>query len=322
MNNNNNVKKSKINKKSKNKLLKNESNNYTILIVGLLVVILVIYLMNSNSKNNNNDNNNNNNDNNNNISNEGFDILKPLKTHSPIQFELYNINNVNNTLEFIFLPPKPAPIASQVKSYMLLVIGYLKDDSKASSETVETTEQTESEKSSKIPSILETHKIISKEIIMKNKEELQPDELNLIEQGKYKFVIDMPIVKKKVEVSPIKTEEQAIEYKFGLIAVYDDLLSVTKEVENIVIPFPLDTIFNYNENSELLRLGREFRTRLEKEKQDKEIIENPNIETHFKYQQIADSLGGYPDNLLLDDKYSENKLLQSLSSGIIDVKLK
>ena len=155
----------------KNQILRkdNQETNNFLLIVGIIMIVLVIYLLftscnnkkNNQDDNDNNNNNSNNNNNNNNVTAENFSNgFKHAKLHRPRNFELYKINNLENKIEFTFYPPKPNIIANQVTSYFLVIIGY-----------------TQSEKDDK-----KVNTIISKQVIFKNVEDLNPNENILLKK--------------------------------------------------------------------------------------------------------------------------------------------
>ena len=259
-------------KKSNSRKDNQETNNF-LLIVGIIMIVLVIYLLftTCNNKKSNQDNNDNNNNNNNNVTAENFSNgLEPAKLHRPRNFELYKINNLENKIEFTFYPPKPNIIANQVTSYFLVIIGY-----------------TQSEKDDQ-----KVNTIVSKQVIFKNVEDLNPNENILIKEGKLKLSTAMPPKVINKEDGP-----ERIYYKFGLACNYPNIFSLITNVSNIPPYYPLDEEYDYYENKQLLELGREFKDRLEQVDETQRIVEDPNIDFDFKYNQIADMLGDYPNNL-------------------------
>ena len=69
-------------------------------------------------------------------------------------------------------------------------------------------------------------------------------------------------------------------------------------------------VYVYKENMYLLELGKEFRDRMklenEKVNEKKEVI--PVVDP--QYERMAEKLGGYPDNLILDKEKSLEELLK------------
>ena len=140
---------------------------------------------------------------------------------------------------------------------------------------------------------------------------------------KYKFEIDMPpkTIPKVSRVVGNLVEDETIFYKFGLMANYPNIFSNIMNARNISTFYPLNEGFDYQEIKELIKLGREFRSRLEDSQKTEAIVNDPNVDLDFKYQQISDMLGDYPNNLFIEDSTLDKEVQQSLSKGIIDVKV-
>ena len=324
----------KDNKTKRSKVLKNNTN-YGILVVGVLLVGLVLYLLSSSTSLKNNKSSGNVNGGGGGgggygVYNqmlgtlEAFSGLSPSKLHTPRQFELYKINNITNKLEFIFSPPKPNLIANQVTSYMLVVVGYTQ---KEIMEEPQVTEAPSSNEGGTEPTVASknkvTYDIISKQMTIKTPKELQPNQIDLVQKGKYKFEIDMPpkTIPKVSRVVGNIVEDETIFYKFGLMANYPNIFSNIMSTHNISTFYPLNEGFDYQEIKELIKLGREFRSRLEDSQKTEAIVNDPNVDLDFKYQQISDMLGDYPNNLFIEDSTLDKEVQQSLSKGIIDVKV-
>ena len=123
------------------------------------------------------------------------------------------------------------------------------------------------------------------------------------------------------QVAGSLVEDETIFQKFGLIANYSNVFSNITNTQNISTFYPLNEGFDYQEIKELIKLGKEFRTRLENAQKTEAVVNDPNVDLDFKYQQISDMLGDYPNNLFLENSTLDKEVQQSLARGIIDVKV-
>ena len=252
-----------------------------------------------------------------------FNVIIPKKTDTPRMFELFKVDNLNNKLEFTILPNRSAIISNQVKSYMIVIVGYIRRDKNKIPEDNE-----------KKNNLTDEFDIISKQIIIKDKKDLEnQSDIKLRNQGKMKVVIEKPPdVLKKESVSGFNVEEIDILYRFGLMANYGSIRESNEEFKSNIIgttnlgtqPFKLDDSFDYRKREELYELGLQYQQIIKEQMNKEKILENPNIKPEFKFEQMADKLGGFPDNLHLTDPNStlENLVFDSLAKGKINIKVK
>ena len=117
-------------------------------------------------------------------------------------------------------------------------------------------------------------------------------------------------------------KQKELNYKIGLRAIYPKSVSsliVQTSNQNL---FNIGHNFNYKENNYLLELGKEFRDKmkLEDEKTTNKDLPLPTIDP--QYERMAEKLGGYPDNLILDREKSLEELLKlSLSRGNLNARV-
>jgi hypothetical protein len=307
------MKKTSKNKSSKHK--SSSSNTITnkkcgtikidIMIVSIIIVFLIILLLSKMSNINE-------------LYNKNPKIIKsntniesfvdPKEYNTPREFELYKIDNDLNEITFIFSTPTPHIIGNQVNEYMLILNSYI--------------DQNDSNDN--------TQKLLDTKLIIKKKEDLKSNDVNLLRKGKLSFIIDSP-PKEYISYDDnssndniddnntnylIKEQSSPITYKVGLVAKYPNMYSKAVLCNNIMnSQFTLDNNFNYLENDLSMRLSSEYGIK-ENQKSNPSIndelddsLEIPEeLSTNAKYEQIKEQLGGYPTNLILEEHTGVNSL--------------
>lgn len=235
-------------------------------------------------------------------------FVDPKEYNTPRDFELYKIDNDLNEITFIFSTPTPHIIGNQANEYMLVLNSYI--------EQVDTNSNTNQQK------------LLDTKLIIKKKEDLRGNDVNLLRKGKLSFTIDSPPKEyiyyddnnlgKTDDDNKYLVEENSIPitYKAGLIAKYPNMYSKAVLCNNLINgQFTLDNNFNYLENELSTELKKEYNIK-ENPKANPSIndelddsLEIPEeLSTNAKYEQIKEQLGGYPTNLILEEHTGVNSL--------------
>jgi hypothetical protein len=224
---------------------------------------------------------------------EGF--LNGEPKHVPRNFELHEIDHKNKFMSFIFNSPRPYIIGNLVRKYELILVSYKKEENNKHHNTV---------------------------VHIKDLENCKPDTAELHKKGKYMIKISLPetTYEEVEEDGTIKQKE--LNYKIGLRAIYPKSVSsliVQTSNQNL---FNIVHNFNYKENNYLLELGKEFRDKMKLENEKTTDKEQPTPTIDPQYERMAEKLGGYPDNLILDREKSLEELLKlSLSRGSLSARV-
>jgi len=219
-------------------------------------------------------------------------FVEPKIHNTPRDFELYKIDNDLNEVTFIFGSPTPHIVGNQVQEYMLVLNSYiepeLNDDDKK-------------------------RKLLDTKLIIKKKEDLRGNDVNLIRRGKLVFTIDAP-PKEYIFYNDSSSDEQKqiITYKAGLIAKYPNVYSKAIRCRNKINgEFNMVDNFEYLENKMLSELGKEYNVVPDPKINDEldDSLEDPEeISANAKYEQLKEQLGGYPTNLILEEQTGVNSL--------------
>lgn len=220
---------------------------------------------------------------------EGF--TEPKSYHTPSNFELYKIDNGNNEMHFTFNPPTPLIVASQVQEYILVVASYINinDNNNQSQKLLETI----------------TYK--------RNSNLLNANNEKLVKSGKLVFTI-----KKLQDVynsNVTNDNTNPILYKFGLMAKYANTYSNIINISNI------DTYFNLKENaanfnySESGGVSNKCNQQQSLSSDIEDLTSSNNYSTQDStVQQLKDTLGGFPDNLNIQD-FNQSDLYKMLNKN-------
>ena len=285
-------KKSKRKSVIKNSSLLNKNNNkmdIDIIIVIVIIIFLAIIMLSKTSNINN-------------FINKNPKLIKSnkiIETFSdpkifniPRDFELYKIDKDLNEVTFIFSSPTPYIIGNQVEEYVLVLNAY-----------IDLVEQYSNKNE---------RKLLDTKLIIKKKEDLQSNNINLSRMGKLVFTINAP--PKEYIYYNDRNEELStiIKYKVGLIAKYPNIYSNAVHCSNKLNgEFNMEENFEYVESSMLKELGKEYNVKSDPKINDEldETLEIPEeLSSNAKYEQIKEQLGGYPTNLILEDHTGINSL--------------
>jgi hypothetical protein len=223
-------------------------------------------------------------------------FAEPKIHNTPRDFELYKIDNDLNEVTFIFGSPTPHIVGNQVQEYMLVLNSYIE-------------QETIGNKNEK--------KLLDTKLIIKKKEDLVGNNVNLIRRGKLVFTVDAP-PKEYIYYTDgppnDKNDEQKriITYKAGLIAKYPNMYSKAIHCRNKINgEFNMVDNFEYLENKMQSVLEKEYNVVPDPKINDEldDSLEDPEeISTNAKYEQLKDQLGGYPTNLILEEQTGVNSL--------------
>lgn len=206
---------------------------------------------------------------------EGF--IEPKTYHTPKNFELYEIDNSNNLIHFIFNPPRPLIIANQVEEYILVVASYILNEEEEKSEP----QHLETITFRKVAKLLES----SNEVLSKD--------------GKLIFTINKP-QETYIDNTNLNSENtKDIFYKFGLMAKYPNSYSNIIHTNNI-------SLFNLNQSKNSFDYSQAnlgFQPNFKKMANINDVNNiNEPIDTNqcSNFNQLKDTIGGFPDNLNLE----------------------
>ena len=217
---------------------------------------------------------------------EGF--IEPKNYHAPQDVKLYEVDDDNKLMHFIFRPPRPLIVANQIKEYILVVASYF-NDTKGEHIPIETT----------------TYR--------KNAELLGSKNEMLLKDGYLVFTIKKPQDKYNTDngISEDSSDNSSdssdnfknILFKIGLMAKYPNTHSNITSVSNMEQNSPIPSIFNYSENNVNYNENNQKKLSLTNEIGNLDLENNSSVNS--TYEQLKTMLGGFPDNLNSKLDYSE-----------------
>ena len=296
----------------------NKNSNLNYIFFGCIIILLILYVFNLEKDNNLKVTT---------IKHKDIieNFITPTKLNTPLYFELYKIDKTNKNLSCIFNEPYNNIIANQVKKYMLVINSYILNTEIDTSKILETDNKD-------IP----IYKLLDQKLIIKDKKELNNIEVN----NKLKLKFDIALPKEyyiENDNSQINTNDntddnklnpsfvkQAIFYRLGLVAIYDNIYSAIVPTINQNL-FTLESEIDYNENKLFSELKKEYGgttplSLLDDTNNDNNTEQNKNL----KYEQIKEQLGGYPLNLILDEQTgvkSLSELMEMVTNNSVNIVL-
>jgi hypothetical protein len=218
-------------------------------------------------------------------------FTEPKIYNTPRDFELYKIDKDLNEVTFIFSSPTPHIVGNQAHEYMLVLNSY-----------VDLPE----------PNSNNERKLLDTKLIIKKKEDLRGNNVNLVRMGKLVFTIDAPPKEYIYYNDNNEENNQIITYKVGLIAKYPNMYSKVVHCSNKTNgEFDMVDNFQYLESKMLKELGKEYNVEPNPKINDEldDSLEVPEeLSTNAKYEQLKEQIGGYPINMILDEHTGVNSL--------------